>query len=114
MGRETTALSAAEEAAFQQWVRANQITDVDHPQSYYDYRGFWKQNPTFRRENPDDHFTDRYKQHGHESFSQESQYSSGPSDGGMWVGSGKNEKLLAQPRMAVSHALTGLKKAGQR
>ena len=39
---ERTPLSPAEEQQFQQWVKDNKITDLDHPDSAYDYRGFWK------------------------------------------------------------------------
>src|SRR5262245_53424086 len=96
---ETTQLTPDEEAQFQQWVRANKITDLDHPDSHYDYRGFWKANPNFSRA-PGQHLTDQFKQHGHPTFSQESQYSRGAWDGGMWVG---GDTYLAQPPMAVSH-----------
>jgi hypothetical protein len=114
-GRDTTRLTPDEERAFQQWTVTNRITDVDHPESRYDYRGYWKstggapvepgmfvshgagqQLP--RRA----HFTDVFKQHGHPTFSQESQYSRGPSEGGMWIGPDA-ETFLAQPPMAVSH-----------
>lgn len=113
MPAETTQLSPLEQILFQKWVSDNKITDLDHPDSHYDYRGF------FQKEGPKpvqfgiDHFTDQFKQHGHPTFSQESQYSRGPSDGGMWVGNENsygygNVKLgpdtfLAQPKMAVSH-----------
>ena len=88
---ETTPLSPSEEMQFQLWARANQIRDVDHPQSYYDYRGYWKQiaaRGEQRTKMYDDglHFTDQFKQHGHPTFSIESAYSSGPQDGGRWVG----------------------------
>lgn len=87
---ETTRLTPAEEAAFQAWARANDIRDVDHAQSRYDYRGYWKQIASKGGEATrvyDDglHFTDQFKQHGHETFSRESQYSAGPYDGGRWV-----------------------------
>ena len=72
---------------------------MDHPDSHYDYRGYWKQYGNAPIRFGIDHFTDTYKQHGHPTFSQESQYSRGPMDGGMWV----NDQFLAQPPMAVSH-----------
>lgn len=88
---ERTALSPDEEQAFQSWARANGITDVDAPQSRYDYRGYWKnvasQGGDQTQAYADGrHFPDTYKQHGHPTFSQESQYSAGPWDGGRWVG----------------------------
>lgn len=100
---ETTPLSPAEEQAFQQWAIANRVPDVDHPDSHYDYRGFWKATQGAPHPSGEAlHFPDTFKQHGHPTFSQESQFSRGPSDGGMWVGS-KVDTFLAQPPMAVSH-----------
>lgn len=88
---ETTRLTPAEEAAFQAWARANNVRDVDHPDSHYDYRGYWKQTASqgeSRTKMYSDglHYTDRFKQHGHPTFSVESQYSGGPNDGGRWNG----------------------------
>lgn len=88
---ERTPLTPAEEAAFQAWAKQNGVTDVDHPQSRYDYRGYWKSVASTggdQRKAYDDglHFPDTYKQHGHPSFSVESQYSAGPWDGGRWLG----------------------------
>jgi len=79
-----TALTPAEERAFQAWVKANDIRDVDHPDSRYDYRGFWKKYPNFRH-NPGEHFTDEFKQPGHLSFSNESQYATPENYGGRWA-----------------------------
>jgi hypothetical protein len=108
---EVTQLTPAEETAFRAWVERNGITDLDHPDSHYDYRGFWKATGGAPRApglmtsrgtvGPPGHFPDTFKQHGHPTFSQESQYSRGPRDGGMWVG--ENDTLLAQPPMAPSH-----------
>lgn len=83
---ETTTLSAGDEARFQSWAKRNQITDVDHPDSHYDYRGYWKANGDTPIRFGVDHFPDTYKQHGHPTFSVESQYSRGPNDGGSWNG----------------------------
>lgn len=98
---ERTVLPADQEARFQRWALANGITDVDQPQSYYDYRGYWKEFGDKPIAFGKDHFSDTYKQHGHPTFSQESQYSRGPSDGGMWL---NDDTLLTQPPMAVSHS----------
>jgi hypothetical protein len=100
MANETTLLNPAEEGHYQQWLQENGIRNADDPESRYDMRGFWKQ--TGGAPHPPgqvQHFPDTFKQHGHPTFSQESQYSRGPWDGGMWV----NDTLLAQPPMAVSH-----------
>lgn len=83
---ETTPLSAADEQRFQTWATSNKIADVDHPDSFYDYRGFWKEHPDQKVQFGVDHFPDTYKQHGHPTFSVESKYSSGPDDGGSWNG----------------------------
>lgn len=84
---ETTKLTPSEESSFQNWAKTNKITDVDHPDSYYDYRGFWKETKGAPHP-PGDilHFPDTYKQHGHPTFSIESKYSKGSWDGGKWEG----------------------------
>lgn len=97
---EITQLSPEDELRFQQWARQNKIADVDRPGSYYDYRGFWKQMGSVPVKFGQDHFPDTYKQHGHPTFSQESKYSKGAFDGGMWL---NDDTLLEQPPMAVSH-----------
>jgi hypothetical protein len=106
---ERTALSPPDEAAFRAWAAANKIADVDHPDSHYDYRGYFKEHGAKPVRFGVDHFTDRYKQHGHPSFSQESQYSTGPSDGGMWL---TDTVQLQQPKMAVSHLEQALLRRG--
>ncbi len=88
---ETTQLTPDEEQQFRVWLKQAGITDADSPQSRYDYRGYWKDVASKgedQRKGYDDgpHFPDTYKQHGHPSFSVESRYSSGPADGGRWVG----------------------------
>lgn len=105
---ESTSLTSTEEAAYQAWLAQNHIMNADAPEAHYDMRGFWK--ATHGAPHPpgsEQHFPDTFKQHGHPSFSQESQYSQGPWDGGMWVGpngvSDPLTTLLEQPPMAVSH-----------
>lgn len=100
---ETTQLSPLEEAVFQRWLMKNKIENVDAPDAKYDMRGFWKS--TFGAPHPpgsQEHFPDTFKQHGHPTFSIESQYSKGPYDGGMWSG----ETYVPQMTPAVSHATT--------
>lgn len=99
MPKETTALAPQEEARFAQWARESGIRDLDQPQTKYDYRGFFKKYGPVKYQWGKDHLPDEFKQHGHETFSQESHYSSGPSDGGMWLG----ETFIEQPPMARSH-----------
>jgi hypothetical protein len=83
--RETTRLSVKDELRFQAWAHRNGITDVDHPDSHYDYRGYWRSVKGADHQ-PGAHFPDIFKQHGHPTFSVESQYSRGPNDGGHWQG----------------------------
>jgi len=83
---EVTALSPADEQRFQAWARTNRVPDVDHPDSHYDYRGWWQQSGGPAVRFGVDHFPDTFKQHGHPTFSVESQYSTGPTDGGTWHG----------------------------
>ena len=99
---ETTTLSPEEEARFRAWVAASQIPDADSPQSYYDYRGFWKEFGDKPVRFGVDHFTDTYKRHGHPLFSNESKYATGPGDGGRWAG----EALIEPP--VASHDSGGL------
>lgn len=83
---DTTVLTPEDESRFRQWIQANGITDLDHPDSHYDYRGFWKATQGASHPPGSElHFPDTFKQHGHPTFSVESQYSSGPNDGGHWV-----------------------------
>lgn len=103
--RDVTPLSPDEERAFWAWAQANGIRDVDHPDSHYDYRGFWKQTQgAAHPPGAELHFPDTFKQHGHPTFSQESQYSRGPWDGGLWQG----ETFLPQPALAVNHPASAL------
>jgi hypothetical protein len=100
MPQDTTNLSPDDEARFQAWARTNGLQDVDHPDSHYDYRGFWQATGGApHAPGSEMHFPDTFKQHGHPTFSQESQYSRGPWDGGMWI----DDHYQAQPPMAVSH-----------
>jgi len=101
---EVTPLTPRQEVAFRRWAVLNQIADVDHPESRYDYRGYWKDIASKGRDETqlyEDglHFPDTYKQHGHPTFSQESKYSRGAWDGGLWVG----ETYLPQPPLIPSH-----------
>jgi hypothetical protein len=96
---EVTALSPVDEARFRQWAQQNGITDVDQPDSKYDYRGYWQANGNQPIRFGVDHFTDTFKQHGHPTFSVESQYSRGLHDGGRWL----TEDVQVQPPMP-SHA----------
>lgn len=81
---ETTLLSEEDERRFRAWAAQNNVRDVDRPDSYYDYRGFWQETAGKEIRGGVDHFPDTYKQHGHPTFSNESQYQRG--DAGSWEG----------------------------
>lgn len=92
MPKEQTRLTPEEEMAFQAWAQANKIENYDHPDAHYDMRGYWKQVAAKGGDesqiNAGDglrHYPDTFKQHGHPTFSVESQYSAGPFDGGRWL-----------------------------
>lgn len=81
--KETTEVPLSKVKDFEAWVKRNKITDLDAPDSYYDYRGAFM---SAINRSPNGHFPDTFKQHGHPTFSVESQYSTGPGDGGHWEG----------------------------
>lgn len=114
---ETTRLTPEEEREYHRWIKHYGVKDIDpatgepYDDVHYDMRGYWKANyvPGMAGFGPPQfegaHGPDTFKQHGHPTFSQESQYSKGPRDGGMWIPG--SEVLLAQPPMAVSHRKGG-------
>jgi hypothetical protein len=125
MADERTPLTLDDELAYRTWLAQNKITDADQPGSFYDYRGFFKEFGSKPMQFGQDHFTDTYKQHGHPTFSAESQYSRGPQDGGRWLG---EDTLVAAPmashaaaplspsqahQRAMVHLLRGLPDAGR-
>lgn len=74
MPTEKTNLSPLEEALFKKWVADKKIGDSDSPESFYDYRGYWKDiaskgDDATKMYDDGLHFTDKYKQHGHPTFS---------------------------------------------
>lgn len=88
----TTKLNPKEEFEFRQWYK--KLADkkglnpnFDAEDHYYDYRGFWKNEDrdAILNDDPNVHFTDRYKKPGHPTFSNESIYSKGNTIGGNWV-----------------------------
>jgi hypothetical protein len=81
---ETTDLTPGEEKQFQAWAKASGIRDLNSPDAHYDYRGFWKSTGGAPIRWGKDHFPDTFKQHGHPTFSNESEYAKG--DGGSWQG----------------------------
>ena len=86
-------LSESDENKFKDWYgRLSEYKglnpDPDDANQYYDYRGFWKENPELAErmlnDDPDAHFVDTYKLPGHPTFSNESKYG-GRELGGEWV-----------------------------
>ena len=86
-------LSESDEKKFKDWYgRLSEYKglnpDPDDANQYYDYRGFWKENPELAErmlnDDPDAHFVDTYKFPGHPTFSNESKYG-GRELGGEWV-----------------------------
>lgn len=69
---------------FYDWLLRNGVDLEDLEGSAYDYRGAFLAG--VNRDPEGGHFPDTFKQHGHESFSTESQYSRGPGDGVHWEG----------------------------
>lgn len=86
-------LSESDEKKFKDWYgRLSEYKGLnpnpDDASQYYDYRGFWKENPELAErmlnDDPDAHFVDTYKLPGHPTFSNESKYG-GKELGGEWV-----------------------------
>lgn len=84
MPPEVTPVPDARAAEFQAWLKRNRVTDLDAPDSYYDYRGAFMAGID-RGKNG--HWPDTFKQHGHPTFSVESKYATpGDTTAGHWVG----------------------------
>jgi hypothetical protein len=96
----TTELNPLDEMKFQKWIKDNNIKDLNEPDSYYDYRGFWKQNPDFKH-SLGQHFPDTFKQPGHPTFSNESQYANTQNTGGRWADNDVYIPQLATSRQSV-------------
>ena len=113
-GTETTKLSAEREADFQRWAKQNRINDVDHPDSYYDYRGYWNKYGN-QPHQQGAHFTDEFKQHGHPAFSEESNYAKGFDDAGHWeYGADGSERVVPTAPTVKQPDLTELDAAYER
>ena len=77
--------------SYEDWkekVKKYKNIDIDNDKSY-DYIGFYNENPErayeLLKENPDTHFTDKYKTPLHPTFSDESIYSNDRTKGGHWI-----------------------------
>lgn len=115
----TTALNNDEEKQFQSWYSKvakykNLNPNPDADGQDYDYRGYWKNEDRngILGSNPNAHFTDKYKQPTHPTFSNESQYSNNETPGGTWVkGKGtwlfKHNKYTARQAKRTADYLNG-------
>lgn len=115
----TTALNNNEEKQFQSWYSKvakykNLNPNPDADGQDYDYRGYWKNEDIngILGSNPNAHFTDKYKQPTHPTFSNESQYSNNETPGGTWVkGKGtwlfKHNKYTARQAKRTADYLNG-------
>ena len=87
-----TSLTTKDEVKFKQWYdKVASYKDLnpnpDDSLQSYDYRGFWKNEPmkdSMLVDSPNAHFTDKYKQPTHPTFSDESIYSNDSTKGGSW------------------------------
>ena len=106
----TTQLTANEEKQFKDWYSKvakykNLNPNPDADGQDYDYRGYWKNEDRdgILGSNPNAHFTDKYKQPSHPTFSNESQYSSKETPGGQWV-KGKGTWLFKHNKFTARQA----------
>lgn len=106
----TTTLTDDEEKQFQNWYSKvakykNLNPNPDADGQDYDYRGYWKNEDRdgILGSNPNAHFTDKYKQPSHPTFSNESQYSSKETPGGQWV-KGKGTWLFKHNKFTARQA----------
>jgi len=90
-GKFITPLNSSEEKDFKVWYDKtakfkNLNPDPDADDQKYDYRGYWKNENSSEilKEKSSAHFIDKYKQPGHPTFSNESQYSNKNTQGGSW------------------------------
>jgi hypothetical protein len=81
-----TTLSPSEERRYQTWKAT--LPERLQYEGDYDLRGFWKKNPTFSVDNPEQHMTDEFKLPNHKTFSNESRYYNEKTKhlGGHWEG----------------------------
>lgn len=105
-----TALTNDEEKQFQSWYSKvakykNLNNNPDADGQDYDYRGYWKNEDRngILGSNPNAHFTDKYKQPTHPTFSDESQYSNNETPGGTWV-KGKDTWLFKHNKYTARQA----------
>lgn len=81
---EISTIPTAREQEFRSWLKRNNVRDLDAPRAFYDYRGAFLAGVNRGKGG---HWPDTFKQHGHPTFSVESQYAL-PNDpqAGRWNG----------------------------
>ncbi len=80
-----THLQPWDEQRFRMWF--NSLPEGIRNSNDYDYRGWWKENGSIPYKNGV-HFTDKFKLPNHPTFSEESIYSKGNTEGGYWTKDG--------------------------
>lgn len=105
-----TNLTDSEEKEFQTWYSKvakykNLNPNPDAAGQDYDYRGYWKNEDRegILGSNPNAHFTDKYKQPTHPTFSNESIYSNNKTPGGSWI-EGKGTWLFKHNKYTARQA----------
>lgn len=99
---ETTQLLPTEEVVFAKWIKQYHVKDLDAPESHYDYRGAFLAGAKPDRKG---HWPDTFKQHGHESFSDESVYAlPGDPEAGHWRGN----KFIPNPKAPIAQAMKAI------
>lgn len=95
---ETSRIHESQIPAFEAFVKRYKIKDLDHPSSFYDYRGAFLAGA---KPDKSGHWPDTFKQHGHPTFSVESRYAfPGDPEAGTW----KGNTYIPNPRAAeVAH-----------
>lgn len=108
--RYITQLTPDEEKEFQTWYSKvakykNLNPNPDADGQDYDYRGYWRNEDRvgILGSNPNAHFTDKYKQPSHPTFSNESIYSSPQTPGGTWI-KGKGTWLFKHNKFTARQA----------
>lgn len=100
-----TPLSAADEAAFQQWAAQNPRLGNTYD---YDARGFWKAGA---QQADNGHGSDQFKKPNHPTFSDQSQYSGVEGmTGGQWVQNGPKWTFVTSPTNELYHEKDDLQK----
>ena len=92
-----TALTTAQEAKYEAWVKGNnnQNRDMSGDVYNYDLKGYWSKyinGDSKQEDNANGHLTDEFKKPNHPTFSDQSVYNNVDGNvGGKWTAIGKNK-----------------------